>query len=117
MTTEPKMNPENLTLRKVSRLNLTGYVSTIEFVTPLLENLVKEFQKKYPDLSVSIDDCGYLDTIGGYHSDGCGWNPEGKFCGECSSMSCLDCGVWDYECRKRINEELNKTNNDEKYSS
>jgi hypothetical protein len=32
-----------------------------------------------------------LDSIGGYHSEGLGWNPHGLFCGECSSITCENC--------------------------
>jgi hypothetical protein len=33
----------------------------------------------------------YKDEIGGVHSEGLGWNPQGVFCGECSNMSCVGC--------------------------
>lgn len=36
------------------------------------------------------------DSIGGYHADGCGWDPDGHPCGECSSLSCADCPVWQH---------------------
>ena len=37
--------------------------------------------------------CGYsyTDNIGGRHSDGEGWNPNGVFCGECSNDTCESC--------------------------
>lgn len=34
---------------------------------------------------------GWTDEIGGYHEEGCGWNPYGAFCGECGNDSCLGC--------------------------
>ncbi len=34
---------------------------------------------------------GWTDEIGGRHEEGCGWNPEGAFCGECSSDTCEGC--------------------------
>lgn len=36
----------------------------------------------------------FVDEIGGTHSEGVGWNPNGEFCGECSYGNCADCGVW-----------------------
>lgn len=40
------------------------------------------------------DDSYYIDDIGGLHDSGCGWNPRGEACGECSNVSCSICGVW-----------------------
>lgn len=37
---------------------------------------------------------GYFDEVGGYHEGGCGNDPNGEFCGECSKLSCADCPVW-----------------------
>lgn len=41
-------------------------------------------------------DClsGFHDEVGGYHEGGCGWDPDGHFCGECSDASCADCPAW-----------------------
>lgn len=41
-------------------------------------------------------DClsGFHDEVGGYHEGGCGWDPNGHFCGECSDASCANCPVW-----------------------
>lgn len=39
-------------------------------------------------------DDNYIDELGGVHDSGCGWNPNGEFCGECSNISCKICGVW-----------------------
>lgn len=36
----------------------------------------------------------YIDELGGVHDSGCGWAPDGTFCGECSHMSCKICDVW-----------------------
>lgn len=51
------------------------------------------------DEEVKIDewkeDYGFYDEIGGYHSEGLGWNPQGVFCGECSSMTCIECSFRD----------------------
>lgn len=32
-----------------------------------------------------------IDEIGGTHEDGCGWTPNGTFCGECSESTCVGC--------------------------
>lgn len=31
------------------------------------------------------------DEVGGCHGGGVGWNPQGIFCGECSSSTCKGC--------------------------
>jgi len=39
-----------------------------------------------------IDSVEYItDDLGGVHSEGTGWNPNGVWCGECSSISCEGC--------------------------
>ena len=47
----------------------------------------------YPEL-FSKDDAKWTDSVGGVHEDGCGWAPNGDFCGECSNESCENCSVW-----------------------
>lgn len=42
------------------------------------------FEKGYP----------FMDSIGGIHEDGWGWDPFGNFCGECSNVSCENCKVF-----------------------
>ena len=29
--------------------------------------------------------------IGGFHDSGMGWNPNGNWCGECSTSNCREC--------------------------
>ena len=38
-------------------------------------------------------DFTYVDYVGGVHSGGLGWSPNGDYCGECNH-SCEDCLVW-----------------------
>lgn len=47
------------------------------------------------------DDAKWVDSVGGIHEDGCGWAPNGDFCGECSNETCENCFVWNREgeCR------------------
>lgn len=33
-------------------------------------------------------------AAGGYHEGGCGWDPNGNFCGECSDSDCGQCPAW-----------------------
>lgn len=40
------------------------------------------------------NDSSYIDEVGGVHEDGCGWDPNGRPCGECSTISCKLCNVW-----------------------
>lgn len=37
---------------------------------------------------------GFHDDEGGYHEGGCGWDPSGHFCGECSCSDCGQCPIW-----------------------
>ena len=34
------------------------------------------------------------DELGGIHTDGVGYAPDGTFCGECTRQSCVGCGPW-----------------------
>lgn len=36
----------------------------------------------------------FKDEVGGVHEDGCGWSPDGEFCGECSKPTCQHCPSW-----------------------
>jgi len=36
----------------------------------------------------------WIDEVGGIHDSGCGFDPTGKDCGECSYVSCKICDVW-----------------------
>lgn len=47
-----------------------------------------------PDSDCPGYDRGFHDDAGGYHEGGCGWDPNGKFCGECSCGDCGQCPVW-----------------------
>lgn len=47
-----------------------------------------------PDSDCPGYDEGFHDAVGGYHEGGCGWDPNGQFCGECSNSTCAECGVW-----------------------
>ena len=58
------------------------------------ENDVTDFYRThYPEL-FSKDEAKWTDSVGGAHEDGCGWAPNGDFCGECSNESCENCSVW-----------------------
>ena len=37
------------------------------------------------------------DDLGGVHTDGVGFAPDGTFCGECSMESCAECPAWKME--------------------
>ena len=50
-----------------------------------LEHL-KDLMDKYES-----DNDGYLDEVGGFHSEAIGWNPHGIWHGECTRASCKDC--------------------------
>ncbi|MCM1324393.1 MAG: hypothetical protein NC218_09590 [Acetobacter sp.] len=37
----------------------------------------------------------WMDSVGGQHAEGLGWDPCGNFCGECSSDDCSTCHRYD----------------------
>ena len=37
------------------------------------------------------------DELGGVHTDGVGYAPDGTFCGECTRQSCTGCPAWEKE--------------------
>lgn len=37
------------------------------------------------------------DDLGGVHTDGVGYAPDGTFCGECTRESCVGCPAWEKE--------------------
>jgi hypothetical protein len=53
-----------------------------------IDELNKQAYKKMKDGSE------FYDYIGGYHSEGEGWDPNGDYCGECGKASCADCYAW-----------------------
>ena len=36
----------------------------------------------------------FRDIVGGLHSEGLGWHPNGSYCGECSYTDCSTCEVY-----------------------
>lgn len=54
--------------------------------------------KKLP-IMFSDDEDSYYDEVGGYHSCGTGWNPNGMWCGECGRLSCSGCSS-EHKCIK-----------------
>lgn len=72
------------------------------------ENITERtIREKIPRWSGRIDhdpdsDCpgydeGFHDDAGGYHEGGCGWDPLGRFCGECSCGDCGQCPRWAHD--------------------
>lgn len=51
----------------------------------------------------------YIDDAGGIHDSGCGCDPDGVNCGECSFITCSECGVWTN--RKEEKYHVNPKNN------
>lgn len=44
--------------------------------------------KKFDTFTVEYD------SIGGAHSGGIGYAPDGEYCGECTSATCENCKIW-----------------------
>lgn len=54
-----------------------------------------------PDSDCPGYDKGFHDDAGGYHEGGCGWDPNGHFCGECSCGDCGQCPIWLFDKRQK----------------
>lgn len=68
------MQVENLSEKEINKL--------YKRIDLLIEELFKG--DKYCDISIT-------DSIGGVHSEGQGWNPQGNYCGECNTVTCVGC--------------------------
>lgn len=58
--------------------------------------VLHEINKYSPTNDVGIssyDKEEIVDEYGGIHSEGCGWAPNGQFCGECCNITCKGCPV------------------------
>ena len=55
----------------------------------------------------------YIDDAGGVHDSGCRCDPDGVDCGECSFITCSECGVWANrkEEKYRVNPKNNSNSN------
>lgn len=100
------------------RVIVSPYINSMDDLDGIMEYHVKETAENYDtDLSVfPAEDCwptreaahvalneerggpetdkGFHDEAGGYHEGGCGWDPNGHFCGECSNGDCGQCPIW-----------------------
>lgn len=56
-----------------------------------------EHEADWPVFSRDGEDTGFYDDAGGYHDAGCGWDPNGNFCGECSCGDCGQCPIWAHD--------------------
>lgn len=55
----------------------------------------------------------YIDNIGVVHDSGCGCDPNGSDCGECSFITCSHCGVWDKRKESPNANPKNNSNSDQ----
>lgn len=59
------------------------------------KDITKEEIEKLKEYHLPIiftdDSKSYYDEVGGYHESAMGWNPNGKWCGECTAHSCANC--------------------------
>ena len=49
---------------------------------------------KYGNMLIDGFDYHITDDLGGVHTDGVGYAPDGTFCGECTRQSCASCPAW-----------------------
>lgn len=60
-------------------------------VKKLIDELQSQKSRLLFQLKQLTNEVVDIDEVGGIHEGGCGWNPQGVFCGECSSLTCKDC--------------------------
>lgn len=58
-----------------------------------VETLISDIEHEYP----WVREEEYLDEVGGFHSPGDCYNPEGHYCGECNRESCKGCAYEEKE--------------------
>lgn len=46
---------------------------------------------KYGNTETDVFDYYITDDLGGVHTDGVGYAPDGRFCGECNKDTCVGC--------------------------
>lgn len=73
----------------------TTYRLAVRFgLLELKRKPVTFYFEKYREKGQLKADEGFHDDAGGYHEGGCGWDPNGNFCGECSCGDCGQCQTW-----------------------
>lgn len=83
---------------KLAQVILHGDATALQAAQKAVKIALGVVQNDY-QLSYEWDECGYTDEVGGHHDSGCGWMPDGHYCGECSQLSCKDCGVWQHKLK------------------
>lgn len=84
----------------VAQIILKGNPQAIQAARKALNIALKVVQSEH-NLIYEWDDCGYMDDIGGHHDSGCGWAPDGSYCGACSHQSCRDCPIWQHKQHRK----------------
>lgn len=79
-------------MEKCLHLTITGDKQTIEYIQQQLKSFIRQ---NCDSSSVVLDDQGYYDEVGGHHDSGMGWAPDGRWCGECTRVTCADCRIWE----------------------
>lgn len=64
-----------------------------EYEVNIVDNVIKI--KGKIDAKHIIEE--YINSAGGVWEGGCGINPDGGFCGECTTFNCDDCIGWNKE--------------------
>ena len=60
--------------------------------------------EKYGNIETDGFDYYIEDELGGIHTDGVGYAPDGHFCGECTRKSCGGCWIGEDVMRDRREE-------------
>lgn len=80
----------------MAQVIIKGNPQAIEASHKAIDLALRVVQQEH-NVTYTWDDCGYIDDIGGHHDSGCGWAPDGTYCGECSKQSCRECTIWNYK--------------------
>lgn len=82
----------------IAQVVLKGSPQALQAAHKAILLALEVVQSEHPIL-YEWDDCGFMDDVGGHHDNGCGWAPDGTYCGECPRSSCRDCKIWEHKSK------------------
>ena len=62
-------------------------------ITDMAVRIIELEYEKYKTVKKKDYDYYITDELGGVHTDGIGYAPDGRFCGECTKATCVSCGI------------------------
>lgn len=84
----------NSTYQEIIRSSLAYLNKTEEQFIEDVDRQIREIDEQYARYVEEAQKHTFKDPVGGWHEGGCGWDPDGEPCGECSNSNCGECIVW-----------------------